>query len=235
MDVKFDVEIVSFKKISKIENAWGAEDYKALLSLMDLDDGLDSMNPDELKEMCLMSLNDFKPEEAAEFVLTHLFNEEMTEGKINQLSHQMPDESMWEEYPDYSFHKRFFNAYGLLREALPGVFTKPTGVEFTVNITAREKDAFDILEESPHASIARILSCGLGEGEILNRLYDEQIAGDTFKESKAIVWELEETARTEKEAKYKIISSEFWFGELAEVRHFEAHAHADTRGKKKEI
>ncbi len=235
MDVKFRVEIESFQKISKIDNAWSNEDYKSLLFLMGLEDGLDTMNITELKEMCLMSLNDYKPEEAAKFVLTHLFNEEITEGKIDQLSHQMPEESMWEEYSDYFFHKRLFNAYGLLREAFNGIFTKPTGVEFTVSIHSTDKDDLCVFEESPHASIVRLLSCGLDANEILNRLYDEQMAGDTFKESEAIVWELEKVSSIDQEVKYKIISSELWFGELADVSQFEAHSHADTLVKTKEM
>lgn len=234
MDMKFSVEIESFRKISRIKDAWSGEDYKTLLYSMGLEDGLDAMNPDELKEMCLMSLNDFKPEEAARFVLTYLFNEEITEGKIDQLSHQMSEDSMWEEYSDYSFHKRFFNAYGLLREAFNGIFTEPTGVEFTVKIISQEKDSFDVFEEYPQAPIVRLLSCGLDAGEILNRLYDEQIAGDTFEESKAIVWELEETSRTDGEVKYNIISSQFWFGGLADVSQFDGHTHADLPGKTKE-
>lgn len=112
MQNKFVVAVASFQKISEIENAWGTDDYKALLSLMAFEDELDEMTPGELKEMCLISLNDFKPAEAAKFVLNHLFQDEVaketiTEGKIDQLSHQMVESSLWEEYPDPSFHKRF--------------------------------------------------------------------------------------------------------------------------------
>lgn len=234
MDVKFRVEIDSFQKISKIDNAWSHEDYKSLLSLMGLDDGFDTMDMSELKEMCLMSLNDFKPEEAAKFVLSHLFNKEITEGKIDQLSHQMPEESMWEEYSDYFFHKRLFNAYGLLREAFNGIFTKPTGVEFNVTVHSADKDDLCVFEKAPHAPIVRLLSCGLDANEILNRLCDEQIEGDTFKESEAIIWELEKVSHSNQEVKYKIISSELWFGGLEDVSQFEAHTHADSLVKTKE-
>ncbi|MDO9109956.1 MAG: hypothetical protein Q7U40_04815 [Desulfatirhabdiaceae bacterium] len=228
MQEKFSVEIVSFQKISEIENAWSADDYKALLSLMGLDDGFDAMNPGELKEMCLMSLNDFEPDEAAKFVLTYLFKEEITEGKIDQLSHQMSETRLWEESSDYLFHKRLFDAYGLLREAFNGIFSQPTGVEFTVNITSQNKDGFNVFEKSPHAALVRLLSCGLDAGEILNRLYAEQIAGDMFEESKGILWVLIDVSHSDQELKYKVISSEFWLGRLADVSQFEAHTHADT-------
>jgi hypothetical protein len=35
MNYEFNVEILTFVKISEIENAWLADDYKALLSMMD--------------------------------------------------------------------------------------------------------------------------------------------------------------------------------------------------------
>jgi len=190
MQEKFNVEVVSFQKISEIENTWNTEDYKVLLSLMDLDEGLDSLEPSELKEMCLMSLNDFEPDEAAKFVLTYLFEDEITEGKIDQISRQMPEGHLWEEYSDCLFHKRFFDAYGLLREAFNGIFAQPMGVELTVNITSENKDSFIVFKESPHAALVRLLSCGLDAGEIINRLYDEQIAGDQFEEAKGIIWDL---------------------------------------------
>ncbi len=228
MQNAYRVDVISFKKISEIENTWNAEDYKALLSLMDMADGLDSMNPSELKEMCLMSLNDFEPHEAAKYVLTYLFKEEITEGKIEQLSHQMPENRMWEESSDYLFHKRLFDAYGLLREAFNGIFKQPTGVEFTVKITSQEKDTFNDFKESPHSVLVRLLSCGLDAGEILNRLYDKQIAGDKFEESKGILWDIEDVSDTDQEVKYKLISSEFWFGGLADVSQFEADTHADS-------
>ncbi|MGB3209181.1 MAG: hypothetical protein WBB19_00605 [Desulforhopalus sp.] len=233
MDGKFSVEVVSFQKISKIENSWSTEDYKALLTLMDMDDGVDSMKPDEIKEMCLMSLNDFEHGDAAKYVLTYLFKDEATEGKIDQLSHQMPEDRLWEEYSDSLFHKRLFNAYGLLREAFNGIFTKPTGVEFTVKITTQNKNNFDLLKASPHAALVRLLSCGLDKGDILNRLYDEQIDGDTFEQSKGILWEMEDVSGTGNNLQYKVISSEFWFGGLANVSQFDGHVHADSQDEPK--
>ncbi len=36
MNTEFNVEILTFVKISEIENTWMADDYKALLSMMDI-------------------------------------------------------------------------------------------------------------------------------------------------------------------------------------------------------
>ena len=140
MNKEFNVEILSFLKISKIENVWLADDYKALLAMTDIaEDELVGMNTSELKDMCLMSLNDFEAHESAKFLLKHMFKDQITDGKMDQLSHQMVENNLWEEHADSAYHRSFFNAYGLLREAYNGTFTEPTGVKFTVKITADKK------------------------------------------------------------------------------------------------
>ena len=228
MNHEFNVEIVSFQKISKIENAWTADDYNALLSMMNIDeDELEGMSEPDLKEMCLMSLNDFEDHESAKFLLAHLFKDQISEGKMDHLSHQMVDNNLWEEHADAAFHKSFFNAYGLLREAYNGTFTEPTGVKFTVKITAKTKDAFEIFESSLHAVMVRLLSNGMDESAILHRLFEEKISGEDFPDAKNIIWILKEKSITEKERQYEITSSYLWFGELEDVTSFDAKAHPD--------
>ncbi|MFT5699051.1 MAG: hypothetical protein ACI8ZB_001907 [Desulforhopalus sp.] len=229
MNKEFNVEILSFLKISEIENAWMADDYKALLSMMDIqEDELDGMSESELKEMCLMSLNDFEHHESAKFLLIHILKDEITEGKIDQLSHQMIENKLWEEHADSTYHKSLFNAYGLLREAYNGIFKEPTGVKFTVKITANKNDSFEIFDSSLHAVIVRLLANGLNEAAILNRLYEEQIKGDSFPDAQNFLWILKALSITENERQYEITSSDLWFGELEERVTFDAKAHADV-------
>lgn len=179
--------------------------------------------------MCLMSLNDFEHHESAKFLLTHMFKDEITEGKIDQLSHQMIENKLWEEHADSAYHLSFFNAYGLLRKAYNGIFKEPTGVKFTIKITAKHKESFEIFESSLHAVIVRLLSKGLDETAILIRLYQEQIHGESFPDAKNILWILKEVSITEEERKYEITSSDLWFGKLEEVKGFAAKAHADAK------
>ena len=197
--------------------------------MMDIDeDELSGMSESELKEMCLMSLNDFEHHESAKFLLTHIFKDEITEGKIEQLSHQMVESKLWEEHSDSAYHSSLFNAYGLLRNAYNGIFKEPTGVKFTIKITANKKDSFEIFDSSLHAVIVRLLSNGLDEDAILNRLYEEQINGENFPEAENILWILKEISTTEKERQYEITSSDLWFGELEEVGSFDAKSHCDV-------
>jgi hypothetical protein len=226
MQAQFNVQIDSFRKINKIPNAWSNEDYLQLMAIMGLDDGLEGMEATELREMCMMSLNDLEANEAAKIILTHLFSE-LTEGKIDQLSNDMIGDRMWEEYSDCLLHEGFFSAYALLREAFNGVFAEPTGVEFMVNVTAADAAELTIFDESLHASMVRLLASGLSPDALLHRLYEDQITGTQFPEALGILWKLELVSSEGLSRQFKMVSSDFWFGKLANVEQFEASAHAD--------
>lgn len=229
MEKKFNVEIVSFKKIDKIENDWGGDDYKALLLMMGMDEeDLASIQPHELKEMCLMSLNDLEHDEAAKLLLTHIFDDAITEGKIDQMCHSMAEDRLWEEFSDPAYHKRLFDAYSLLREAYNGIFSHPTGVQFHIKVTSKHKEVFALFDESLYPALVRLLDSGMDENTTLHRLYEEQLSGETFDEAESILWVLQESSRSDLEREYEIVSSELWFGELANVDSFEAETHGDA-------
>ncbi|QSZ41768.1 hypothetical protein GJV85_06480 [Sulfurimonas aquatica] len=228
MSPKFNVSITEFQKINKIENAWGADDYIALLDSMDLgDDELSSMNEADLKEMCKMSLADFEPEEAANYVITYLMQDELTEGKLEQISNEMMDDKLWEQFADLSFHERFFNSYELLRESFNGRFPKPTGVKMAIKISSKNKESFNVFANSLKPAIVRLLAAGVDEHAIFNRLYDEKIASNNFSEAQSILWKIKEMSKSDLEVTYEIISSEFWLGDLENREPYEAQTHAD--------
>ncbi len=228
MKKKFNVAILSFEKISQTEGAWSADDYKSLLALMEFEDDLESLSDSDLKEICMMSLNDFDAQTAAKYVLTHLLDDELPDGKIDQTAHDMVEDKLWEEFADPSFHKRFFDAYGLLREAFNGTFAAPTGVTFQATISAQQQDDFDLFKPTIEPALTRLLSAGIAENAILNRLYAEKINGDHFPEAVNILWQVKEISKSAKEATYEITSSELWFGDLEDVESFDAVTHADT-------
>ncbi|MGO2235219.1 hypothetical protein B6N13_09165 [Marinomonas sp. UCMA 3892] len=226
MQAKFTVQIDSFHKISNIQNAWSHEDYRALMSIMDFDDDVDKMDAAELREMCMMSLNDLEPADAAKAVLTHLFPE-LSKGKIDQISHDMIDDRSWEEYPDCLFHERFFSAYALLREAFNGIFAKPTGVELVVTVTAERVEDMAIFDESLHSSIVRLLASGQGDDALINRLYEDQIRGAKFPEAPGLVWQLKQIADAGLTRQFSLVSSYFWMENFEQVESFDAVSHAD--------
>ena len=227
MSAEYTVQIDSFRKIKKITKAWSNDDYCALMAIMDLEDGLEGMNETELREMCMMSLNDLETHEAANVVLTHLFPEE-SRGKIEQLSHDMPDDRLWEEYSDCLYHERLFSAYALLREAFNGVFAQPTGVELNITVTAENSEDMTIFDDSTYSSIVRLLASGQSEDALINRLYEDQIKGTQFPQAPGIVWRLKQTAEKGSTRQFSFISSYFWLETFEQVNEFSGQSHADV-------
>ncbi|SBS37487.1 hypothetical protein MSP8887_02938 [Marinomonas spartinae] len=226
MQTKFSVQIDSFRKVSKIQGAWSDRDYRALLSIVGFEDDVEQMDAAELREMCLMSLNDLGSADAAKAVLTHLFPE-LEKGKIDQVSHDMIDDRSWEEYPDCLFHERFFSAYGLLRDAFNGTFASPTGVELEMTVTAEHVEDMVIFDESLHSSIVRLLANGQGDDALINRLYEDQIKGTRFPEAPGLVWQLKQVTDEGLTRQFSLVSSYFWLENFEQVDIFDVVSHAD--------
>ncbi|WP_067099550.1 hypothetical protein [Marinomonas atlantica] len=227
MQPKFTVQIDSFKKIKQIDNAWSDSDYKAMLALMGFEEDVESMSSSELREMCMMSFNDQTPQEAAAIVLTHLFPE-LTEGKVDQLSHDMLDDRAWEQYPNCLYHEALFSAYALLREAFNGTFAQPTGVALALTVSATNEEEMGIFDTSPQSAMVRLLANGQSEDALIHRLYEDQIQGDTFAEAPGIIWQLQQITDNGSSRKFSLLSSEFWFGSFEDIETFEATSHADS-------
>ncbi|SBS35913.1 hypothetical protein MAQ5080_03308 [Marinomonas aquimarina] len=227
MQPKFKVQIDSFKKISQIDNAWSDSDFKAMLALMGFADDVEEMDSSELKEMCMMSFNDLPHSEAAAIVLTHLFPD-LTEGQVDQLSHDMLNEPAWEQYPDCLYHESLFSAYALLRAAFNGTFAQPTGVKLELTVTADNEGDMAIFDTSPHSAIVRLLANGQSDNALIHRLYEDQIQGEAFPEAPGIVWQLQQVSDNGATRQFTLLSSQFWFGDFADVSTFEASSHADS-------
>lgn len=227
MQPKFTVQIDSFKKIKQIDNAWSDSDYKAMLALMGFDEDVEAMSSSELREMCMMSFNDQTPQEAAAIVLTHLFPE-LTEGKVDQLSHDMLEDRAWEQYPNCLYHESLFSAYALLREAFNGTFAQPTGVALGLTVSAANQEDMAIFDTSPQSAMVRLLANGQSEDALIHRLYEDQIQGDTFAEAPGIIWQLQQITDNGSSRQFSLLSSEFWFGSFEDIETFEATSHADS-------
>ncbi|KGK42223.1 hypothetical protein LH51_08895 [Nitrincola sp. A-D6] len=226
MTKNFTAQIIDYKSINEIPGAWSTANYKALLAEMGLDEGLEDLSEQDITDMCYMSLNELDHAEAANVLLSFLFfDEELSEGKIEQLSHELADEKMWERFSDVRFHHRLFNAYGLLRSAYNGIFPQPTGVQLTLKVTAKDSDDLTIFDDAPKTAIVRLIAKGIDENATLNRLYSDQIAGAAFSEAEGIVWLLEELSKTDDSRTYLLTSSSFWLEEIKEMDQFEGEVH----------
>jgi hypothetical protein len=226
MKKSFTVTRVSFKTISELPGYWTESKYLDLLELMDFDNpaGLDKA---EIKDMCLMSLTDNEPEDAAKIVLTYVFGDKLNKGQIDNLSNEMLEEKLWEEYADLSLHEEFFAIHQLLYDAFEGTFPHPEAVSFQVKIQEMAKNSLSIFEDYPEAPLVRLLASGLPDNSVINRLFDDKLEDEQFQEAKDILWQLKMTKNESNELIADVISSHYWFKDLKYVDRFEAETHAD--------
>ena len=221
MQFPFKVELVKFSTITELPNAWNDTDYKALLEIMDYGDVSD-ISPNELKETCLILLSENEPEEAAQIILKYVFQERLSSGQISNLSNEMQDEKMWEEYADVAFHELFFNATQLLYETYNGKFPHPEAVQFKVKVTAKNKEDLLVFNSQTEVPLIRLLAKGMPKNTLINRLYDEQLEEGAFQEAKDIIWQLEKEPIDNNTIIFSVISSAYWFKDIKYVEDFEA-------------
>jgi len=224
---KFTVERLTFATLTELPNSWQNKDYKALLEKMNYDNP-DGISEAELKEMCLMSFTDLEPREAAEIALGYLFPEELNAGQIENLSHQMLTEKLWEENPELPLHKGFYQATQLLHDAYNGTFPATKAVEFQVKVTAENPDDLALFAEAPAAPLVRLLAPGLPDNALINRLFSTQVAGDAFPEAQAMLWQLTPGEKTANSLIFDVVSSAYWLEDFKYADQYEATTHADA-------
>jgi hypothetical protein len=226
MTTKFKVELVKFSTITELPNAWNDSDYEALLHIMDYGDTSD-ISSQELKDTCLILLSEKEPEEAAEIILKYVFKDRLNSGQLSNLSNEMQDEKMWEEYSDLSFHEDFFNTTQLLYETYNGKFPHPEAVQFIIKVSAKNNDDLAVFKTQPEVALVRLLVKGMPQNTLINRLYPKELEGEDFKEAKDIIWQVVKEITDANTISFSLISSAYWFKDLKYIEDFEATTFSD--------
>ena len=226
---KFTVERLTFDTLTELPNAWQPADYKTLLLKTGYDNP-DEIAADELTDMTHMALTDLEPTEAAQLVLEYLFEDQLTEGQIENLAHQMLTEKLWEENPELEQHEGFFKATQLLYTAYNGKFPRAEAVQFQVQLTAEDAEdaeALTLFDQQPEAPLLRLLSQGMPDNTLLKRLFQEQLAGTSFPEAPNIIWQLTPSQKTEKSVVFDVVSSAYWLDDFKYADTYEATTQAE--------
>lgn len=198
--MNYKVQINQIESIDEIENYWTENDYRQLLELFDFPDSK-SISAENLLEMLQMAITDFEPADAARVLLQYKLSEELSEGQMDQMSHDMLLDKISEEYPDISLHYALYNINQLLFKAFNGTFpnTKATRLEFTISNESNR--------QLTKAEVLRLLRNGLSPNNLLVRMFEEQLTTAVdFPDAENIVWEL----RTNDISNYQLITSEYW-------------------------
>lgn len=223
----FHVHLLSFSNIPEIQGARTAKDYSALLEAMEYGDQ-SGMSDAELREMCIMSLQDMEPTEAAYLVLKHDMGGILRDGQMRNAASEMLDEKLWEEFADSSLHERMFNAGSLLYAAFPRSFPEPDAVRVEIQVTAANAPARTLLTPSPNESfLVRLLADGMDSHAVLHRLYSDQLKGKAFSNADEVVWIVRTEAVSEDVMNIEVISSGYWLDALDRTDFYESAAYAD--------
>ncbi len=198
--MNFNISIHKIKPIDKIEGAWTSQDYINLLELFDFSDAKDIPEA-ELFDMLAMAMSDFEPEESAEIVLRYKLSDRLKDGQIKNLSHEMLEDKIAEEYSDISFHYAFFNINQLLHDCYNGKF--PRTLASVIDFELSFKGKIEVTKEV----VLRTMSDLLSGKSLLKRLFDDQLDSEhELKDAEHIVWEL----KSIRENTYQLISSDYW-------------------------
>lgn len=200
--MKYHLIINNIKSVSELSNAWTLDDYVQLLERFGFEDAQNS-KPEEVLELLFMAISDFEPEEAAAIVLEYKLSKKLNSNQIEQISNEMLEDKISEEYADISLHHQLFNINQLLYKAFNGTFpnAKATIIEF--EIEQLDKNKKEITKEV----VLKCFNTTLSGNNVIKRLFAEQIAGKKeFKEAESIAWQLNHLSNTT----FNLITSDYW-------------------------
>lgn len=227
MKGKFHVEVLRFSVLEQLEGIWTDKEYADLLAEMEFG-STDGLSSTELQEMCLLSLQELEPDAAAALVLEYHFGDRLSAGQIQNISVEMLDEKLWEEYADMALQEDLFNVSSLLYSVSPNVFPEPDAVLAEVSVTALNEGAREILRNGINESfLLRLLASGMDEDIALARLFQEQLAGNAFPEAEFIIWKLSCQSQNEEYSTVEVISSGAWLDALRDTKSYSAFAWPD--------
>lgn len=226
----FDVSVTGLKKIDDMPGTWDESDYRKLLLELEID-GIDDLAGSDLFDVLLMALQDLGAEQAGERVLAYRLKQRVSRGvRENIVQDLLEGQRSWEENSNIYLHADIFAAGVLLYAAFPGEYPKPDMMRLDLHLWAAGSAAKSLLAEPPEAAfVTRLLADGMSEKSILERLFDEQLAGRDFPEAEGIVWRAEfgERSADGSEAMLTVYSSRHWLQAMAEVDDFPSSAYND--------
>ncbi len=199
--MKVKVTIKNVETVNNLDFYWTKEDYVNLLKEFDFPDA-DKNNP-ELLELLMMAITDFEPPEAANIVLTYKLSEELNEGQIDAISHEMLKDKIAEEYREPALHFDLYNINQLLHKAYNGKFpnTEASIIDLEIIPITHKDNKID------NEIILKSLVEGLKDNNLIKRLFEEQLNGnEAFGDANKSMWHVKNV----NENTYQLVTSNYW-------------------------
>ena len=223
----FRVTVLDSQILEEIPGTWTDPDFARLLERMEYGE-TSGMSSEELREMCVASLQDLKPTEAAALLLEERLKGLVNKGQIQTLSLEAMQEKLWEEHAGMPLHQRLFHVGSLLYQAFPDHAPTPDAVEVRLEVAADDAEGEGILAEPLHESlVARLLAEGMGPSAMINRLFDDSVAGALFPEAPSIVWIAESERADARTLRLRVVGSGRWLDPLRDAEPYTSSARAD--------
>lgn len=196
------VHVEKVKTLNEIASYWTHEDYSKLLAEFDFPDA-QNVKKENLKEMLFMAITDFETNEAASILLNYKLGDQLNEGQIDSLSHEMTVDKVAEEYPEPNLHFDLFNINQLLFKAYNGKFPNTEATEVTFSVEGNDTSDIGTDKEM----IAKIFAAGLKDSCLIKRLYSDQLDGEVeFVDAHKFIWTIDNPEKN----KYVLLTSKYW-------------------------
>ncbi len=222
MTQKFSVHLVSSDSLLQLPGDWTTADYRQLLELTEYGDASD-LSDKEVQEMAFMSLADLPKNEAAELLMNYVFPQgALTPGQIQNSSHEMDTERLWEEYPEPRHHRNFFRVGSLLYAAYNGGHPKPDGRKVVLQITAKMEEGAALLTKPDPARLLRLMAPAMDGHALLHRLYEDELKGGDFPSAPYLLYSIEATPRDGGATEVTIYSTDYWLEDFNPAGDYEA-------------
>ncbi|WP_116125826.1 hypothetical protein [Lewinella sp. IMCC34183] len=226
MNLTFHLTSVTSEPLLQLPGDWTTDDYRKLLDLTEYGDTT-ALSDAELKEMAYMSLADLPKPEAAELLIRYVFPEDaLTPGQIQNSSHEMDTERLWEEYPEPKHHRNFFRVGSLLYAAYNGGHPKPDGHRLIVDVAGPGKAA-ELLADPDPALVLRLLAPAMDGHALLHRLYEDELAGTDFPAARHILYRVASEPTGEGAHRLTIDSTDYWLDDFNPAGPYEVTAAPD--------
>lgn len=227
MPNKFNVTPERSVSISEIPGDWTTKDFREILRLTDYG-AIGDLSDNDIRDMALMSLADLPKNESAELLMNYVFPEDaLTPGQVQNASHEMEDEKLWEEYPEPAKHRNFYRVASLLYVAYNGGFPKPDARRLTVSVKPN-KEAKALMEQPTPAFVLRLLAAGMDGHALLHRLYEDELTGEHFDAAVNIVWSVTSTPNEDGSYTFDVLSSDYWLEAFDPNGTYECVAYPDA-------
>ena len=149
-----------------------------------------------------MAIANFVPNEAAAIVLKYTLSDYLTQGQIEQLSHEILLDKISEEYPEIGLHKTLFMVNQLLYKAYNAKFLNTKSTIVTFEITPIANAETTITKEI----VVKCFAKNLTKHNVMKRLFDNQLhAIEAFEEANDVLWDLKKNNTL-----YQFTTSDYW-------------------------